>query len=548
MTAALVISGRIATLAGAHGLGWVDAVAVAGGRVVAAGSAADIEPLLGPQTRRLALAPGEVAIPGLTDSHLHLVDAALSLERVDLSTAATLEEGLARVADAHARSRDPGAWLEGHGWDANRWGAWPTASALEGVAPGRRAAFWQHDHHALWVSEAGLAAAGVTAATADPAGGLVRRLEDGAPEGCLQESASALVTAHIPAPSTDAIERLVPNLGRELIALGVIAVHDPGALAADPELAGAYAAYAALVDRGSMPLRVHACLRQEGIAAARRRGLRSGDALGSIPGSRVRVGWQKLFADGTLGSRTAAMLEPFEAESGRVLPNDGHGVWVTPPDELVRLVEIAAEAGITSQIHAIGDAAVRAAIDALGPSAGATVLRPRLEHAQLVDPADLPRLARHGIAASVQPVHVRSDHVQARLGWGSRAERSGYAYASLLAAGALLAAGTDAPVEPIDPWPGIEVAVTRAHASWPAGSRPFGQHEALSLDQALRAWCVGPAVSAGELDRGRLEPGHRADVVVLPAAALDEPVVTGGPLGSARPIRVLMDGEVVFER
>ncbi len=547
MAADLIVAGRIATLGGAHGLAWADAVAITDGWVTAAGSLSEVEAAASSGTPRLQLAPDEVAIPGLTDAHLHLVDAALSLERVDLSAAATLEDGLALVQEAHERMGDRDAWLLGHGWDANRWGGWPTASALDRAAPGRRAAFWQHDHHALWVSAAGLHAAGVAGATRDPAGGLIRRSPDGDPEGCLQESASALVADRIPPPSMDDIERLVPVFGRQLQALGVVAVHDPGTLAADPGLTGAYRAYATLVDRGAMPLRVHACLRSDGVPEARRRGLHSGMTLGSTPDSRVRVGWQKLFADGTLGSRTAAMLAPFESEEGRQLPNDGLGVWVTPPDELARLVEVAAEAGIASQIHAIGDAAVRAAIDALAPSADATLLQPRVEHAQLVDPADLPRFARHGIVASIQPVHIRSDMPQARAGWGNRADTTAYPFAALRDAGAVLAAGTDAPVEPIDPWPGIAIAVTRAAPEWGADAPPLGGGQALTLAEAVRAACLGPAASAGETDRGRLTPGHRADVVVLPAAALDEPVGPGGPLSTARPTRVLMDGLVVFE-
>lgn len=548
MSAELILVGQVATLAGAHGLGWVEAVAIADGRIVAAGALQDVEAAAGSRTRRVLLPPDEAAMPGLTDAHLHLVDAALSLERPDLSAAGTLEAGLALIGEAHRRSADPEAWLLGHGWDANRWGGWPTAESLERIAPGRRAAFWQHDHHALWVSPAALQAAGITAATPDPDGGLIRRGPRNEPEGCLQETAAALVADCIPAPSVADIERLVPVLGRQLNALGVVAVHDPGTLAADPGLTGAYAAYVALAERGGMPLRVHASLRQDGVAEARRRGLRSGERLGSAPDSRVRVGWQKLFADGTLGSRTAAMLAPFEAEDGRILLNDGLGVWVTPPDELARLVEIAAEAGITSQIHAIGDAAVRAALDALTAASGSTGLRPRIEHAQLVDPADVPRFARHEIVASVQPVHVRTDQAQARRGWGSRADQSAYAFASLRAAGAILAGGTDAPVEPIDPWPGISIAVTRAAPEWGAGIAPLGGGQALTLDESLRAACLGAAQSACENDRGRLVPGQRADILIVPSAALMEPVQVGGALSSVRPIRVFMDGRVVYER
>jgi predicted amidohydrolase YtcJ len=172
---------------------------------------------------------------------------------------------------------------------------------------------------------------------------------------------------------------------------------------------------------------------------------------------------------------------------------------------------------------------------------------PRLEHVQLLDPADRGSFAAAGIAASVQPVHLGSDAALARMLWGERAERSGYTWASIAATGAVIPFGTDAPVESFDPWPGIALSVRREDPRWPAGTPPYGPHEALSLDRALRAACVDPAVSAREPDRGRLTVGQRADVVVIPAASLLEPVEPGGALATTRPTRVVIGGRVVFE-
>ena len=191
---------------------------------------------------------------------------------------------------------------------------------------------------------------------------------------------------------------------------------------------------------------------------------------------------------------------------------------------------------------------MRAALDALEPTAGTLPLMPRLEHVQLLHPDDRGRFARSGIAASVQPIHLRADAAAARRLWGDRAEANGYTWRSIADTGAVLAFGTDAPVEPIDPWPGLSMAVTRRDGSWPADAAPFGPDEALSLERALRAACVGPAVTAGERDRGRLVPGQRADLVVLPIEALTEPVEPGGALATARPRLVLVDGAVGFER
>src|SRR6476660_3288703 len=194
----MLVTGRIATLAGARGFGWVEAVGIRDGRIAFAGSEVALETRADPFTERIALEPDEVAIPGLTDAHLHLAGAADATRQVDLSGAPTLTEGLARIRAAHAASGDPDAWLEGHGWDVDRWGRWPTADDLETVAPGRRAAFWAHDHHAMLASRAALTMAGLDRATADPGGGVIRRDEHGAPEGVLYESATRLVTRHIP--------------------------------------------------------------------------------------------------------------------------------------------------------------------------------------------------------------------------------------------------------------------------------------------------------------------------------------------------------------
>ena len=240
-------------------------------------------------------------------------------------------------------------------------------------------------------------------------------------------------------------------------------------------------------------MRVHPCLRPEQLDAAGAEGLRSGRPLGPDPLDRLRLGWLKTFADGSLGSRTAALLEPLDRIEGEPEPpNGGYGVWLVPPEELRTQAARAASLGIATQIHGIGDAAVRAALDALAPTVGLTPLMPRVEHVQLVSAADIPRFAALGIAASMQPVHVRSDAGKARRLWGARAEERGYALGALAGSGAVVPTGTDAPVEPVDPWPGLACAVTRSAPSWPAGTPRFGPANALGLWRAIRAACVDP--------------------------------------------------------
>ncbi len=542
-----VLSGRIATLRGGTGPGWVEAIALGAGRVLAAGSLAEIDAAAPAGVTRITMAPHEAAIPALTDAHLHLADAALARQALDLEGCGSRPDLIGRLgAFAGGASSGVADWLVGAGWEVDTLGGWPTADDLEAAAPGRLVAIWAHDHHAMLVSHTALRRAGIDAATADPPGGVIRRGADRVPTGVLHEAAVALVADHIPDPDPATIAEAVLTLAAELVSLGVIAVHDPGGLGSVDGLGASIAAYRALAAEGRLGIRLHASLRADQLPAAIDAGLRSGAPLGPDPLGRLRLGWLKTFADGSLGSRTAALVEPLAPLLGEPAPpNSGYGVWVTEPGVLAVLALNAARAGIANQIHGIGDAAVRAALDALAPTVGATALMPRVEHAQLVTEADIARFAALGIAASMQPVHVRSDAEAARRLWGPRAEARGYAMGRLLRAGAIVAAGTDAPVEPVDPWPGVACAVTRSAPAWASGTAPFGPASALSLWESLRSWCVAPAVTAGEADRGRLVAGQRADIVVLPAAALAEPVQTGGALWHARPRLVLVDGKVV---
>jgi len=533
-----LVTGRIATFAGDAGFGWVEAIGITGGKVAFAGSAIDLETRADPHTQRYELDPDEIAIPGLTDAHLHFGDGAIAAEQVDLTNAQTVEEGLEWLVQAAGRlGRDD--WLQGAGWDQRRWGRWPTAADLERALPGRKVATWSFDHHALWVSPAGLATAGVTATTEDPAGGIIRRLDDGSPEGVLLENAIPLVFRHIARPSDDAWAGMIERFGRSLLDLGVTAVHDPGPVAPGEPLRP-HDLLGRIADAGNLPIRVHACIRADGIEPAIARGLKSGDLLGTDPNGRARMGWLKLFADGTLGSQTAALLEPREHSHDL-------GVFRMTPEQMTTFAARAAEGTIATQIHAIGDAAVRASLDAVAPTTSRVPFMPRLEHVQLCHPDDRPRFAALGVAASVQPVHIREDAATARRDWGDRAEAWGYTFRTFLEAGAVVPFGTDAPVEPIDPWPGIAIAVTRHDPSWGADVPAFGPHEALTLEEALRANTVAPATTIRDPLGGRLVPGARADLIVLPAAPR-EPEAQAATYATVRPRLVLVDGVPVVDR
>jgi predicted amidohydrolase YtcJ len=536
-----LVTGRIATFAGHVGFGWVEAVGIRDGKVAFAGSAIELETRADPHTRRIELEPGELAMPGIIDAHLHLIGAALAAEQVDLTPAQSIAEALELVAKA-SREHPSGGWILGEGWDQRRFGAWPTAAALESVAPGRLIALRAFDHHAVWASPAALAAAGIDAARADPAGGVIRRDEAGEPDGVLLENAGGIVIDRVPPPDDETMRRVVGNFGQHLLRLGVVGVHDPARLASDPDNR-ALDLYAELAEADELPVRIRAGVRADGLENAIARGLRSGGAIRDADRSRLSFGWLKLFADGTLGSKTAALLDPIEGGSDQ-------GLFLSTPERLAELASQAASFGIATMIHAIGDAACRTALDALVPTARQVPFMPRVEHLQLLDTADRPRFAAHGVAASVQPVHLREDAATARNDWGARAETNGYAWRSLLESGAVLAFGTDAPVEPADPWPGIAIAVLRRDPSWGKDVAPYGPNEALTLEQALRAATVGPAATARDKLGGRLIPGALADLIVLPAAPRESRDATerAAAFAEVRPRIVMIGGDVVLER
>jgi predicted amidohydrolase YtcJ len=550
--ATLVLSGRIATLRGARGFGWMRALAIGQGRILAAGSLAEVEALAGRGTRRLALGRQHVVLPALTDAHLHLTDAALMARQIDLD-GLTADEALARLAAVHGEHAAGGerkGWLLGLGWSLDAFGRWPQAVELDRVAPGRPVALWSRDLHSRWVSRVALEAAGLwSPSTPNPPGGVIERDGHGRPTGILLEHAAGLVDRVIPPVPEAHLAAALEVYAARLAGYGVVGCHDPGELAPDPDARRGPGLYARLAAAGRLPLRVHGSVRADQLERAIEVGLRTGagpvaadprDARAVRLAARASVGWLKVFADGSLGSRTAAVMAPY-ADSG------GRGRLLLSPVELGDLVGRAAAAGLVPQIHAIGDRAVRLALDILAktPAARAGPSWARVEHVQLASDEDAAGFARWRVAASVQPAHLLHDAPAARAAWPHRLARA-YRWRSLAAGGAPLAFGSDAPVESPDPWPGIALAVTRQR---PDDRGPFPGGESIALERALRAAILDPVIVAGEADRaGRLLPGQRADFIVIPAAALEEPVRPGGALATCRPWLTFLDGEEVARR
>ncbi len=482
------------------------ALAIWRGRIVAVGTDDAMRALAGPGTA-VDDVEGHAVLPGLTDAHIHWEGVARSLHTVDLFEVPGKEEALRRVAE-RARQAPPGQWIEGRGWTQVVWpgAAFPTAADLDAVAPDHPVYLTAKSGHAAWVNSLALKRAGIAAGTPDPAGGALVRDAHGVPTGLLLEDpAMALVARHIPVPSPEQVADWMSEAQRQAWAAGLTGLHDydnPGCLVA----------LQILRERGDLGLRVLKQINDPWIEHAHELGIRSG-----FGDEWLRIGGLKIFADGALGPRTAHMIAPYEGEPDNV------GIVVTDKETMFELVGRASAAGLPSTIHAIGDRAVHDVLDvyeAVRAQEAARGIpraarRHRIEHVQIIHPDDAGRLGALGIIASMQPIHATSDYEMADRYWGARACWS-YNWRLQLEAGAVLAFGSDAPVEPFAPLLGIFAAVTRRRPDGSPGPDGWYPEGRLDIDTTLRAFTQGPAYAAGmERDLGTLAPGYLADLVVL---------------------------------
>ncbi len=499
----------------------VAALLVRGGRVAAAGTEAEVRAAALPGARVESLGDA-VVTPGLTDAHVHLTLWALARRRVELHDARTADEGAARVA---AAARTGSGWVRGMGWDAHRWGGLPGREALDRVCPERPVYLESHDIHAAWVNSAALAACGIGRDTPDPEGGtIVRDPATGEPTGVLLEHAMRLVAPHLPTPSRAEVRDALLDAQREVHRLGITGVHSV-------EQPTGLADFHDLEERGLLRLRVLQALPLAFVDDAIRLGLRSG-----FGGEWIRIGGVKMFLDGALGSRTALLREPYTGTE------DDRGIETLPPGEFRDTARRAAEAGIASTVHAIGDAAVERALDVLSAAPRVAAMPHRIEHVQLCPPDLWERAGRSGVVGSMQPVHLLSDVIPAERHWGHERSRGAYPFAALLRAGMTLAFGSDVPVETVDPRPGLFAATRRVSWDGEPEGEWYPEHR-LTAEQALRGYTEGPAAAAGEEDRrGRLLPGYDADLV-----AWDTDPLTASPeeLRGMRCLLTVIGGETV---
>ena len=501
-----------------------DAIALRRDRVLALGSRQEVTSLLDDRAQALDL-HGSAVIPGLIDSHIHLLSYSLGLSRIDLHEVPTLQEAQRRVASRMAQAR-PGEWIRGAGWNCNLWGdgSFPHRGDLDAVSPANPAALSSKDGHAVWINSRAIEMAHITAQTPDPPGGRIRRDPSGEPTGILLENATDLIYDLIPPPS---LEEAVAACKRGLASLhrvGLTGVHD-----CEDELA--LRALQALRQRGDLSLRITMHIPADHLDAAIALGLR--DGLGD---EWVRVYGVKAFADGALGPRSAWMLSPFETDPTNT------GIPTLEPEALHELVHKANSAGLSVAVHAIGDAANRAVLDAIA-AAPQPPMRNRIEHVQLLHPADVPRLAQLGVIASMQPIHATSDMRIADLHWGKRSATS-YAWRSLLDAGTHLAFGSDAPVEDPSPLQGIHAAVTRRRPDGSPGPQGWYPEQRITATEAVYAYTMGAAYASGEeMQKGSLTPGKLADLVVL-----DRDILITDPMDilHTRVLGTMIGGEFVY--
>jgi len=476
------------------------AILIARDRVLAVGEKDELLEIAHGKVRQQDM-QGKTILPGLTDAHIHIQQYALALQKINCETD-TKEECLRRVAE-RAQKAKPGEWILGHGWNQNNWNGWPHASDLDSVAPNNPVYLTVKSIHAAWVNTSALNLANITANTPDPKDGKIQRDDSGRATGILLESAMGMVSGIIPEPSLDELASAIGKAQPVLWKMGLTGIHDF-------DRRESFMALQHLHSQGKLRLRVNKNIPVESLDHAHELGLRSG-----FGDEWLWIGSVKVFMDGALGPRTAAMFQPYlnEPENFGILNMDG--------EELFEHSRRAADVGLGMTVHAIGDRANHEVLDAFEQlrayekEKGLPHLRHRIEHVQVIHADDAPRLARLNVIASMQPIHATSDMLMADRYWGERAALS-YAWRTQRNHGAALAFGSDAPVESPNPFWGLHAAITRRRADGSPSADGWYPEQKLTLPEALSAYTVGAAYAANAENRlGRLSPDYLADLIVL---------------------------------
>jgi len=508
-----------------------DAIAVRAGKILAVGRYPDLKDKhAGAATVIEDFRPG-VAVPGLVDAHCHVLgQGLLGLDLLGTRSIAEIRERVTRAV----KKAKPGQWILGRRWDQNDWPdpRFPTRKDLDPVSPLHPVVLTRIDGHAAWLNSLALKRSGVDAETRDPEGGLIHRdPETREPTGILVDNAMALIRR--PSPDRDARRRAILRAARTCHRFGLTGVHDAGVSEEVLDI------YRELYRKGELALRIYAMIGGPGRLLDHY--LESGPEVGAFEG-RLTVRAVKLYADGALGSRGAALLEPYSDRK------DHSGLLVTRPRRLREVALRAARAGFQVCVHAIGDRANRIVLDIYEEAikeTGNRDARHRVEHAQVLHPDDVPRFARLGVIASMQPTHLTSDMPWARDRLGADRLKGAYAWRTLLDSGARIAGGSDFPVERVNPLLGLYSAMTRRRTSEP-GPGVYGADQCMTPEEALRAFTVEAAYAAfQESTNGTLSPGKWADVTVLP---IDPLAADPERVRRAEVLATLVGGKVVYRK
>lgn len=528
---------------------WAEAVAILDGHIIAVGNDSEILGMAGPKTKRHNLA-GRLTLPGLIDSHIHLYDWSLSLRQVPLAKCRSKAEMMALI-EQRVHSMPSGGWLTGRGWNEDNWDSpeLPTRVDLDRVTGDHPAIFWRVDMHAAVANSVALKRAGINETTMDPDGGVIGRdpinqnnsARSRSPNGLLWELAINQVSRHIPKPEPAELQGALSAGIATLNSLGITAVHDQRMKDQD-EGPLALAAYQQMSSSGRLNLRINCNIAAHDLPQLISLGLRTG--FGS---DLLRIGHVKLFTDGSMGSQTAWMIDPYQQSHSE--QSDYRGVSVTPPEQMAREIRRASAAGISASVHAIGDKANRVVLD-IFEEVTATLNEPaiphRLEHVQIIDPVDALRLAGLNVSASVQPIHALDDMDMAERVLGRRWSRA-YNFGRLARSGARLALGSDAPVADPNPFLGIHAAICRQRPERMERG-PWNSSELLTLEQAIFGYTMGGALASGWQETiGSITPGKRADLIVLDRDLFDLQAreISGGEVAETIVDLTIFNGQIV---
>lgn len=517
------------------------AILIAGGRIFAVGSKDQLESIAHGRVEKRDM-KGATILPGLTDAHIHIQHYALGLSKVDCETK-TKEECLRRVAE-RAKTSKPGEWVLGHGWNQNDWiespsppgrgargeGNFPTAAELDAISPNNPVYLTAKSLHAAWANTAALKLANITDDTPNPKDGAVQRDAQGKATGILLETAMELVSRIVPRPAVSEIEAAMEKAQPILHKMGITGIHDF-------DRRDSFMALQSLNAKGKLKLRVCKNIPVESVEQANDLGLRTG-----FGNEMLWIGSVKAFMDGALGPRTAAMLEPYEGEP------ENRGILNMDGEELFEHCRKAADVGLSMTVHAIGDKANHEVLNAYEQlrryetQNGLPHLRHRIEHVQVIHSDDAPRLAKLNVVASMQPIHATSDMFAADRYWGERAELS-YAWRAQLNHGAILAFGSDAPVESPNPFLGLHAAITRRRADGSPSAEGWYPAQKLTFAEALSAYTYGAAYAANAEDRlGKLAGNYHADMIVLEKDPFE---IDPASLLTTAPSAVMINGDWV---